>query len=138
MKSTIKMVWHIFKKDVRLLWPFVLGAAGIQFAQAAVRYTLDQVGAAEVQTLLMLLRLLQPASLLAAAFLIATAVHQDAVPGVRQDWLVRPVKRRDLLSAKLLFLLVMVHGPILLADMFETMAHGFSPGQALVSAITRG
>jgi hypothetical protein len=137
MKS-IKMVWHIFKKDVRLLWPFVLGAAGIQFAQAAVRYTLDQAGAAEAQTLLILLTLLSPASLLAAAFLIATAVHQDAVPGVRQDWLVRPVRRKDLLFAKVLFLLVMVHGPILLADMFEAMAHGFPLGQALASAITRG
>lgn len=138
MKSTIKMVWHIFKKDVRLLWPFVLGAAGIQFAQAAVRYRLDQVGVAEAETLSALFHLLQPASLLAAAFLIATAVHQDAVPGVRQDWLVRPVKRTDLLSAKLLFLLVMVHGPILLADMLEAMAYGFPLGQALLSAITRG
>src|SRR6516165_9516313 len=116
MKS-IKMVWHMFKKEVRLLWPFVLGAAGIQFAQAAVRYTLVQAGAAAAQTLLILLGLLTPVSLLAAAFLIATAVHQDAVPGVRQDWLVRPVRRKDLLFAKLLFLLVMVHGPILLADM---------------------
>jgi hypothetical protein len=138
MKSMIKMVWHIFKKDVRLLWPFVLGAAGIQFARAAVRYRLDQVGVADAQALSQLLELLMPASVLAAGLLIATAVHQDALPGVRQDWLVRPVKRKDLLFAKLLFLLVMVHGPILLADMFETMAHGFSPGQVLFSAITRG
>jgi hypothetical protein len=138
MKSTIKMVWHIFQKDVRLLWPFVLGAAGIQFAQAAVRYTLDHVSGAEAETLSNLFQLLQPASLLAAAFLIATAVHQDAVPGVRQDWLVRPVRRKNLLLAKVLFLLVMVHGPILLADMFEEMACGFPFGQALGSAITRG
>ena len=105
MKSTIKMVWHIFKKDVRLLWPFVLGAAGIQFALAAVRYRCDYAGPAELATLWQLFQLLQPASLLAAAFLIATAVHQDAVPGVRQDWLVRPVRRKDLLLAKMLFLL---------------------------------
>jgi hypothetical protein len=35
--------------------------------------------------------------ILGTGFLIASVVHQDAIPGVRQDWLVRPVKRRDLL-----------------------------------------
>jgi len=138
MNSTIKSILHIFKKDVRLLWPFVLGAAGIQFALATVRYRLDHIRLAEAGTLFALFQLLLPASLLAAALLIATAVHQDAVPGVRQDWLVRPIRRRDLLLAKLLFLLTMVHGPILLADMFEALAQGFPPGQSLASAVTRG
>ena len=138
MKPTMMMVWHIFKKDVRLLWPFVLGAAGIQFALAGVRYLLDHGQVTDVEALSTLYQLLLPATFLSAGLLIATAVHQDAIPGVRQDWLVRPVKRRDLLLAKLLFALVMVHGSILLADTFQALANGFSLGQSLASAATRG
>jgi hypothetical protein len=138
MKPMVNMVWHIFKKDVRLLWPFILGAAGIQFVSAGVQYMLDRTSGPDRETLSTLSHLLIPATSLAAAFLIAALVHQDAIPGVRQDWLVRPVRRRDLLVAKLLFILVMVHGPILLADTLQALANGFPVGQSLGSAATRG
>jgi hypothetical protein len=136
MKSTLSMVWHIFKKDCRLLWPFILGVAGVQFALAAVRYLMDHGG--ETETLSALFYLLQQAMPLAIVLLIATAVHQDAIPGVRQDWLVRPVRRRDLLLAKLLFVLVMVQGPILLADTGQALVNGFPLGQSLASAVRQG
>lgn len=138
MKPRLMMVWHIFEKDVRLLWPFILGAAGIQFAFAGVRYMLDHGPVADAEALYTLYELLLPATVLSAGLLIATAVHQDAVPGVRQDWLVRPVRRTDLLLAKLLFVLVMAQGPILLADTFQALANGFPLGQSLASAATRG
>ena len=138
MNSTIKMAGHIFKKDVRLLWPFILGAAGIQFLSAGVQYMLDRTSGPETKILSVLSDLLLPATLLAAAFLIAALVHQDPIPGVRQDWLVRPVRRKDLLVAKLLFVVVMVHGPILLADTVQALANGFFLGQCLASASTHG
>ena len=34
------MIWHIFKKDLRLLWPFGLAAAILQFAIVAVHLKL--------------------------------------------------------------------------------------------------
>ena len=138
MKSSIRLAWHIFKKDVRLLWPFILGTAGVQFALAGVQYMFDRGNVPDAETLSHLYDLLVPATLLSAGFLIAMAVHQDTIPGVRQDWLVRPVKRRDLVLAKLLFVLVMVHGPILLADTFQALVNGFSLGQSLSSSATRG
>ena len=135
MKSMIKMVWHIFRKDAKLLWPFVLGAACIQFMLAGMLYMLDRFRLEG--TLVNLFNLMQIASMAAAALLTATVAHQDAVPGVRQDWLVRPIRRRDLLLAKVLFLVLMVHGPIFLADAIPALLHGFSLTQSVVAAGSR-
>src|SRR2546423_5869145 len=44
-------------------------------------------------------------------FLIAAIVHVEAIPGVRQDWLVRPIRRGNLLLEKFLFVVLMVGGP---------------------------
>jgi hypothetical protein len=135
MKSTMNMVWHIFKKDVKLLWPFAVGVAGIQFAWAAVLFMLDHHN--ENSLLASLAVLLEPVTLVAAVFLIVVAVQQDPIPGVRQDWLIRPIRRRDLLLAKLLLVLVMVHGPILLADTLPGLVNGFPIGQILAAAVSR-
>ena len=135
MKPTTNMIWHICKKDMKLLWPFVLGAAGIQFTSAGMRYAMDHIRVSEA--LLDISNLLQLGALLVSALLIATVVHQDAIPGVRQDWLVRPISRRDLLLAKLLFVLLLVHGPILLTDTMEGLLNGFPIGQSLTAAVSR-
>ena len=39
-------------------------------------------------------------SFFASMFLIAAIVHVEAIPGVRQDWLVRPIRRGNLLLEK--------------------------------------
>src|SRR5207253_6768840 len=62
---------------------------------------------------------------------------QDAIPGVRQDWLVRPVNRRDLLLAKILSVLVMVQAPMLAADFLEALLNGFPLGESLAAAGSR-
>src|SRR5229473_473509 len=110
------MIWHVFKKDWKLLWRMAAAVAFLHFILAAILFKLGRFGGDRplrslVETLFMF-------AFLGSAFLIAGAVHQDAIPGVRQDWLVRPVKRRDLLLAKLLSVLVMVQAPILAADFF--------------------
>jgi len=135
MKPTTNMIWHICKKDLKLLWPFVLGAAGIQVTSAGLCYAMDHIRVSEA--LLNISNLLQLGALLASALLIATVVHQDAIPGVRQDWLVRPLSRRDLLLAKVLFVLLLVHGPILLTDTMEGLLNGFPVGQSLTAAASR-
>ena len=56
-------------------------------------------------------------SYLASSFLIVAIVQQDAIPGVRQDWLVRPIRRRDLFLAKMLGVLLMALLPIFAADL---------------------
>src|SRR5437867_3622807 len=64
------------------------------------------------------------------------SVHVDAIPGVRQDWLVRPIKRRDLLAAKLLFVILLVQGPILLTDFVGAAANGFPFAQSLSASLS--
>src|ERR1700674_4524461 len=82
--------------------------------------------------------LLTLATVAGIPLLIAAVVHQDAVPGARQDWLARPIQRKDLLLAKFLFVLLAVHGPMLLADLFRGLANGFSFGPSLAAALSRG
>jgi hypothetical protein len=130
------IIWHIFKKDLKLLWPLLLIVAAVHAMNATMWVMTGTFG--------------EPASLrrMASQFIIvvvvgimapiAMAVHQDVLPGDRQDWLVRPIRRRDLILAKLLFVLLAVHGPILLVDFAQGMAMGFTPWYSLCAALSRG
>ena len=44
--------------------------------------------------------------------LIVLAIHQEAIPSITQDWLVRPIKRSDLLLAKVLPVVLVIHAPM--------------------------
>jgi hypothetical protein len=127
------MIFHIFKKDLLLMWPFVAGLAAVQWIANLLVYRYDN-GGADLWNTFNLLVVLQ---LAATIILVTTVVQLDAVPGVRQDWLIRPVRRRDLLLAKLLFVLILVQGPIYLGDFVAALADGFSPGRALAAASMR-
>ena len=72
--------------------------------------------------------------LLAAAIVIVLVVHQDPIPGTRQDWLVRPIARRDLFLAKLLFVVLLVQGPWFVTDLLQGLANGFPLGQSAAAA----
>jgi hypothetical protein len=71
----------------------------------------------------------------ASMFLIGAIVHLDSIPGVRQDWLVRPISRRDLVVEKFLFVVLMVIGPIFAAVLLQGLANKFSFRLSLVAAI---
>jgi ABC-type transport system involved in multi-copper enzyme maturation permease subunit len=71
------------------------------------------------------------------AVLIATLVHQDSIVGIRQDWLVRPIRRHHLLASKLLFLLLSVQLPMLVAALFAGIANGFPLTQSLLAAVSQ-
>jgi hypothetical protein len=58
----------------------------------------------------------------------------EAIPGVRQDWLARPIRRVNLLLEKFLFVVLMVEGPIFAANLFQALANGFSLRSSLFSA----
>lgn len=130
------MIRHILKKDLRLLWPFAAALAIAPFALIAVdlRRGHFQLGDATLSSLLLLLEL---AFYFGAAALILTLVHQDSLVGVRQDWLARPIRRRDLLAAKLLFVLAVVQLPMLLANLLEGLADGFPFSHAFLPALSQ-
>jgi hypothetical protein len=128
------VIWHIFKKDWKLLWPVALLAGGLVWIMAS---TLVLAARWRNPQLYAMLQVLEPLAYLGVAFLITLVIHQDPIPGVRQDWLVRPIRRRDLLLAKLLFVILVAHGPMLSADLFQGMANGFSFRQSMTAALAR-
>lgn len=129
------MVWHIFKKDLKLLWPLVATVATVHLLNAVLQLKLAHFN--EPLELANMARMLSYAVFLGIAALIVTAVHEDPVPGDRQDWLVRPIRRADLLLAKILFVLIAVHGPMLLADLGRGLALGFGFADSLSAALSR-
>lgn len=129
------MILHIFKKDIRLLWPFGLAAAIVQFAIVAVHLKL---GVFEEQPVFSsLLLLLESVMYFGVAVLITMLVHEESPVGTRQDWLVRPMRRRDLLAAKALFLLLAVQGPMLLAAIIGGSANGFPFSTSFGAALSQ-
>jgi hypothetical protein len=126
------MVWHIFKKDWKLLWVFVITAASLHWIAAFVIFKRGLFG--EDAMLEMLSETIPILAFFGSMFLIAAIVHLDAIPGVRQDWLTRPIRRGSLLLEKLMFVVVMVEGPIFAANLFQGLANGFSLRSSLLAA----
>lgn len=125
------MILHIVKKDWRLLRWLAIGLMALAIVAELARYRLHTVGYyGHSQPLDILL-------VLGWALLIVAVVHQDAIPGTRQDWLTRPIKRFDLLAAKLVFVLALVHAPSFIANVTDVLAAGFSLSQAIGAAAAR-
>lgn len=130
------MILHIMRKDWRLFWPFVVGLALIEWM---VRLTNSSAGIfrERLAPLAMMTTYLGLLSLLPVAILIVLVVQADAIPGLRQDWLVRPIRRRDLLLSKLLFVALLVQGPIFIAEVIQGLAAGFPVIQAIGAPLSR-
>lgn len=121
----MRLIYVIFRKDtIRFWWEIVvtIGVLALLSWHDIDRYDFVP-GPTEG-----LLNLLLPA---VWAYLIAAVIHEEALVGDRQFWITRPYPRPTLLAAKLLFIAVFVHVPVLLADSFILWNHGFSPGAYL-------
>jgi hypothetical protein len=129
------VIWRIFRKDLGQLWPLVAVLAATQFANATLWFALGPFE--EPRGLVVAAQVLAYLVLFGVAVLITAAVQQDVLVGVSQDWLVRPIRRGALLGAKVLFILVTVHGPMLLADIAHGMASGLTPREAIAAALNR-
>ncbi|HEV2703787.1 MAG TPA: hypothetical protein VGV09_19335, partial [Steroidobacteraceae bacterium] len=129
------MIWHIFRKDAQLLWPMAVLVAALHVCAAIPRHLIDHgKGSAQLEILSILLGAL---ALVGVAVLIVVAMHQDPVPGTRQDWLIRPIRRRDLILAKLSFVLLLVQLPLWGADVAIAMTNGFGLSAAAAAAAAR-
>jgi len=131
----MSMIWHIFGKDWRHLWLLVAVVTIAQVANAALWFALGHFK--EPQGLVIVAEVFSVGIFVAIAALITTTVQLDVLPGVSQDWLVRPIRRRDLLCAKLLFVLITAHVPMLLADLAHGTAAGFPLRESLTAALSR-
>ena len=129
------MVWHIFKKDWKLLWVFVLAVASLHAIAELIIFKLGLFG--EEPTLEMLSQSVPILAFFGSAFLITAIVHLEAIPGVRQDWLARPIRRGDLLLEKFVFVVVAVEGPVFGVNLLQGLTNGFSFPQSLRAAASR-
>jgi hypothetical protein len=129
------MILHIFEKDWKLLRRTVIGVALINCMEPIVRSSTSPFTAMRSFPLTSMLGTI---SLLATAILVIVVGQQDAIPGLRQDWLVRPIKRTDLLLSKLLFVVLLVQGPIFIVELCQGLAAGFSLSQCLAAPVSHG
>ena len=107
---------HIFRKDVRHLWPDLTIYIGVLIAFAFAQPALwpGATGAAEpgavigIALFITLLRLLIP---LLWLLIIVRLVQDESLVGDRQFWITRPYSRRSLLGAKLFFIIACIALP---------------------------
>jgi hypothetical protein len=128
------MIWHILNKDLKLLWRATLAVAAINVIQRVMLSSAELLGESN---LLELANIFGYIALAATAVLIVSVVHQDPLPVVRQDWLVRPINRGQLLTSKLLYVALSVQGPILLAEIGQGLMAGLPFWLALATATSR-
>ncbi len=129
------MVGHILKKDIGLLWPLALLVVAIHVCAEVPQHLLDM--GEQSRQLALIAELLAMLGLLGVMVVVVLAMHQDAVPGVRQDWLTRPIRRGDLILAKLAFVILMVQAPLWLVNVAAALADGLPLSAACVGAATR-
>jgi hypothetical protein len=113
----MKQALHIFKKDVRYLrWELCT----LLLFMGLFIYT---------QIHSMVINREVPMTLLLSclwAFLCARLIQAETIPGDRQFWVTRPYQWRSLLGAKLLFVVVFISTPLLIADAVILGIEGFS------------
>lgn len=127
------MIWRVFKKDVRLLWWMVLIMLVVRLGQGVMSFHHGVIGDLDNRQIENLLD--DFVGYLASAILIMMAVYQDGLVGSTQDWLVRPIDRRLLLLAKLLFALVVVLLPYFAVKFATGVFYGISTAEALTGAL---
>lgn len=126
---------HILKKDVRHLWieiVVVLAVTGL-FAFIHTNQAFWQSKTELPQTVAAFFA----GFLLPAAWctLILRAVHGEPLTGDREFWPTRPYSWKSLLAAKLLLIALFVNLPLLAAQTFILLAHGFPLGSQVTSLL---
>ncbi len=102
----MKQALHILRKDILYLWREICLVLAITAMLAWAETATLTGGLAEILWML------------AAAFTIARAVHAEAIPGQNQFWITRPYRWTSLLAAKVLFVLLFINLPLLLAQVY--------------------
>lgn len=118
----MKQAFHIFKKDLRALWIPIGTVLALHIVYCILRvrepnpqkYLHDSGPAGTVAVMLVL----------GWFSVIAAAMHEEPLPGVRQFWLTRPYSLRSLVGAKLLLCLAVMNLPLLVSDVVLLSIHG--------------
>jgi hypothetical protein len=129
------MVWHFFRKDTRLLWPLALAVVALQ-ALCALRTS--ALGYFDEPPVLERLTFFLPYLIyLGVAIVAVTVVQQEPLSGTQEDWVIRPIRRRDLVLSKVLFVLLMVNIPLMFIDVVQQLALHFPVSVSIGVALFR-
>ena len=109
------MIRHILTRDLKQLWPFVVGAALLKAAEAAIIIHAGIFGGFD--SLSAISPFIGIVHVAAVGFIVVLAVQADPLSAPNADWLVRPVKRHDLLLAKLTFVILAVGLPTFITEL---------------------
>jgi hypothetical protein len=126
-------VWNIVRKDWKLLWVPISTLTALQIAAGAWCFTIASYDFGTI-----VLGVLRAALFGAGLIAIVLVVRQDVIPGVRQDWLIRPIPRSHMLLAKFAGVLLFVHGPMLLGNTLAELGSGASVAHAFSTAGIQG
>jgi hypothetical protein len=134
----MKQILHVFVKDARRFWAEIaisLAITGIftyiyphqwrdvNLMHRAVMFNLAAAGGM-MGILAQVLVVLVP---LSWWLLISRVIHAEKLVGDRQFWLTRPYEWKKLLAAKVLFLVVFLYLPILIAHVVLLLEAGLHP-----------
>jgi len=116
----MKMVLHILSKDIRGLRWEILATVALTLATSLFEWpsqhgTLKDLGQFWSQ----------PATVLAWILLVLRVVQRDGLVGTEPDWLTRPVRRWQVVLAKVLFVGLFVVTPMAIRDAIVVSANGF-------------
>ncbi|MCU1327831.1 MAG: hypothetical protein JWN34_3201, partial [Bryobacterales bacterium] len=105
----MRLALHIFRKDARYLYREIALTIALTVLVSRAEWLVA----------------------IANVYLIARAIHAEAIPGDRQFWLTRPYPWNSLLAAKLLFIVAFVNFPLGVAQVVALAAGGFPIGHEL-------
>jgi hypothetical protein len=121
----MRQIFHIFRKDVRHHWMEILPcqAALVAFCWNEVRGWHERIDF-RLDVLSTVVCVLLP---LTWGFLVFRIVQSETLVGDRQFWITRPYEWKKLLPEKILFVLVFLNFPLLIAGAALLIKAGFSP-----------
>jgi hypothetical protein len=135
------MIWHIIRKDLRLLWVLAASVAAVNLFNDALLMSggsFQRAGGNDGGQFSVVSNLALPAiGLLGLALLVISVLQLDRLPGSSQDWLTRPIPRGTLFTSKLLFVIVVGLLPIFLGDVAMGLAVHFDLGAVLAASGSR-
>lgn len=135
MKANLNVISAIVKKDVLGLLPLVILAAVVFLLQPLIANLNAQEISGDSEFWAMLQTNFYYLGYFLGALLMISVVQLDPASSLTHDWLTRPISRLDWLLAKLLFLVLTVCLPVILARFLINLGNGYGVGLSLSYAM---
>ena len=114
----MSQILHIFRKDARRHWPEVIAYLYLLIVFTAYQPRVWTNRPIAPHLLAVILKILPMLLALAGIFLTVRLVQGETLVGDQQFWITRPYEWHKLLAAKVLAILVFIHLPLFIAQVF--------------------